>query len=118
MNPSPTNPSTIDAATFAELQDTAGADFVSELVDTFLEEAPTLLADLEAARAAGDAAVLQRTAHSLKSNANTFGAFAFGQMARDFELGGLAVAPDAAALQPLRDAYAQVAAALKGLQHG
>ena len=30
----------IDPARFAELQDTAGADFVVELVDTFLEEAP------------------------------------------------------------------------------
>ena len=112
------DPSPIDQATFTDLQDTAGADFVSELVDTFLEEAPLLLGELDAARAAGDAATFQRTAHSLKSNANTFGAFAFGLMARDLELGGLSRAPDAAALQGLRDAYAQVAAALKGLQHG
>jgi HPt (histidine-containing phosphotransfer) domain-containing protein len=111
-------PSPIDTATFTELQDTAGADFVVELVDTFLEEAPLLLDELEAARAGGDAVAFQRAAHSLKSNANTFGAFAFGSMARDFELGGLTKAPDAAALQGLRDAYAQVAAALKGLQHG
>jgi histidine phosphotransfer protein HptB len=112
------NPSPIDTATFTELQDTAGADFVVELVDTFLEEAPTLLDEMDAARAQGDAAAFQRAAHSLKSNANTFGAFAFGQMAREFELGGLAKAPDGAALLGLREAFAQAAAALKSLQHG
>ena len=33
-------PPTIDAATFDALRTTAGADFVRELVDTFLDEAP------------------------------------------------------------------------------
>ena len=33
----------IDQATFAELQETAGADFVEELVAAFLEEAPHML---------------------------------------------------------------------------
>ena len=37
---------TIDAARFAELQATAGADFVVELIDTFLHEAPGMLADI------------------------------------------------------------------------
>ena len=31
---------TIDRATFAELEQTAGAEFAGELVDTFLAEAP------------------------------------------------------------------------------
>ena len=39
--------------TFAELQASAGAEFVAELVDTFLEEAPRMLAELRDARAAG-----------------------------------------------------------------
>ena len=47
--------SAIDLATFAELQDTAGADFVAELVGTFLEEAPAMLAELRDALAAGNA---------------------------------------------------------------
>ncbi len=38
----------IDLAVFRELQETAGADFVTELVDTFLEEAPAMLAELRA----------------------------------------------------------------------
>ena len=34
----------IDRSTFSELQETAGADFVAELVGTFLDEAPRMLA--------------------------------------------------------------------------
>ena len=41
----------IDPATFAELQDSAGADFVAELVGTFLEETPALLVGPAQARA-------------------------------------------------------------------
>ena len=42
----------IDSATFAALRDTTGAEFVRELVDTFLDEAPRMLADLREALAA------------------------------------------------------------------
>jgi HPt (histidine-containing phosphotransfer) domain-containing protein len=110
----------IDAATFAELQSAAGADFVAELVGTFLEEAPGMLAELRSARAAGDGERFRRAAHSLKSNSHTFGAQALGALARELELRGLAAeaAQDAAALDALDAAYAQVAVALKELRHG
>ncbi len=113
MNPA--NP--IDLAVFEELRDTAGAEFVAELVDTFLEEAPTILDELRAARSAGDAQRLQRAAHSLKSNANTFGGTELGGLARELELGGLAGASDER-LQALDAAWQRTAAALKELQHG
>ena len=45
----------IDAATFAELQASAGEDFVGELIDTFFEEAPTMLAELRRSAAAAEA---------------------------------------------------------------
>ena len=77
---------TIDLATFAELQDTAGADFVNELVQTFFEEAPAMLKELRDTRAAGDADAFRRAAHSLKSNSLTFGARALGAAARDLEV--------------------------------
>ncbi len=110
----------IDAATFAELQDAAGAEFVTELVGTFLEEAPLMLAELRSARAAGNAERFRRAAHSLKSNSHTFGALALGAMARALELRGLAGDPaqDTAALDALDAAYARVAAALAELSHG
>ena len=103
--------SAIDAARFAELQATAGADFVVELIGTFLVEAPGLLAELRAARAAGDADGYRRAAHSLKSNGNTFGASRFSALARDLELGALV--PETAPVDALAAEYERVAVALK-----
>ena len=74
---------TIDPTTFAELQATAGAEFVRELIDTFLEEAPPMLAELRDALAASRAESFRRAAHSLKSNASTFGALTLAAMARE-----------------------------------
>ena len=114
------NDSVIDATTFAELQAAAGSEFVAELVDTFLEEAPAMLADLREARAAADAERFRRTAHSLKSNCQTFGALELGGMARALELGGLNADParDAVALDALDAAYARAATELKELSRG
>jgi HPt (histidine-containing phosphotransfer) domain-containing protein len=106
----------IDAATFAELQDTAGPEFVAELVGTFLEEAPQMLAELRAAQAAASADAFRRAAHSLKSNSNTFGALRLGEMARELELGGLVA--DAAPIDGLQAEYELVAAALQELTRG
>ncbi len=108
----------IDPATFAELQETAGADFVGELVQTFLEEAPAMLQEMRDAFAAGDADAYRRAAHSLKSNSLTFGALALGAMARDQEVGGLAAGAAPGALDALAEAYARAAAALAELSHG
>ena len=109
----------IDLATYRELQNMAGADFVVELVDTFLEEAPAMLAELRSARAASDAQRFRRAAHSLKSNSHTFGATALGALARELERQGIAdPARDAAALDALEAAYAHAAAALKELRGG
>ena len=110
----------IDRTVFKELQAAAGAEFVVELVDTFFEEAPTLLADLRSALAQGDADRFRRAAHSLKSNSLTFGASALAELARALELGGFpADARHAAqALDALDAAYARAAQDLKNLRHG
>ena len=112
--------SVIDKAVYADLQDTAGAEFVAELVDTFLEEASGMLAELRSARADAHAERFRRAAHSLKSNGNTFGALRLAALARELELKGLDADParDAAALGALEVEYAQAAAALKTLRHG
>jgi HPt (histidine-containing phosphotransfer) domain-containing protein len=109
--------SPIDLATFRELEAAAGADFVQELAATFLAEAPRMLGELRAALDAGDAERFRRTAHSLKSNGNTFGAASLGAIAKSLELGGLpsARADAGAALAALDAEYARVAAALKEL---
>ena len=108
--------SPIDAAAFAELEASAGADFARELIATFLEEAPTMLAELRGAFAAGNAESFRRSAHSLKSNANTFGALALGALARALELAGMP--PDARPLDALQAEYARAAAALTELRDG
>jgi len=108
--------SAIDLSTFRELQDTAGADFVAELVGTFLEEAPAMLAELRTAHAVADADRFRRAAHSLKSNSHTFGAMSLGALARALELGGLEA--DVARLDALEAEYGRAAAVLESLRHG
>jgi HPt (histidine-containing phosphotransfer) domain-containing protein len=111
---------TIDLPTFEALQETAGAEFVVELVDTFLTEAPLMLADLRDSLAARDADRFRRAAHSLKSNANTFGARTLGAMAKDLELTGLdaALAAGGRPLDALAQEYAKAATALTELRNG
>lgn len=106
----------IDHATLNELRDTVGAEFVIELVDTFLEEAPAMIAELRATLAAGEAEAFRRAAHSLKTNANTFGAQVLGAEALALEQGGLP--GDAAALDALDSLYTQTAAALQAASNG
>ena len=110
----------IDLGTFAELQQTAGADFVVELVDTFLEEAPTMLVELRNARARADVDRFRRAAHSLKSNSHTFGALGLGALARELELNGIDADParDNARLDALESEYARAAAELKARRRG
>ena len=110
----------IDAAVFAELQDSAGAEFVAELVQTFIDEAPAMLAELRAARVAGDGDRFRRAAHSLKSNSQTFGATALGEAARRLELDGLHAdaAQDRQAIDALQAGFERVATALLELSRG
>jgi len=107
--------SAIDAATFDALKETTGEEFVRELVDMFLAEAPVMLDDLRVSLAQLDADRFRRAAHSLKSNANTFGALALGAFARDLELAGVAQAKDRGAqpLDQLAAEYSRVAAQLR-----
>ena len=109
--------SVIDSVTYGQLQATAGADFVAELVDAFLEEAPGMLAELRSARADADPDRFRRAAHSLKSNCHTFGAMALGALARELELNGM-TANDDACIAALEAEYSRAAAALKQLRHG
>lgn len=104
-------PPLIDDAVLADLKAAAGDDFVVELVGTFFEEAPAMLAEIRAARAEGAADRFRRAAHSLKTNAHTFGAMALGAQARALELGGLP--DDDTGVAALEAAYADAVAALK-----
>ena len=109
---------TIDDETFAALRDATGGDFVRELVDTFLTEAPSMLAELRESFANGDPERFRRAAHSLKSNGNTFGALTLGTLARDLELAGVVHVRNRGprALADIEAEYMRVAAALASLR--
>ena len=106
----------IDPTTFSELQQTAGHEFVAELVITFLEEAPGMLAELREALAAGDAQRFRRSAHSLKSNGLSFGALPLAEAARALELGGLPA--DAEPLAALERLFERSAMQLQEVSRG
>ena len=103
----------IDPQVLADLQQQAGADFVRELVDTFAEEGPEQLAAMRTAAGGPASAALRGAAHSIKSNATTFGAGRLAALARALELGQRSA--DAAALDELQAALDEALAALRAL---
>lgn len=66
----------------------SGEDFINELIDTFLEDAPRLLEEIRSALAAHNADTFRRAAHSMKSNAATFGAIQLATLAKELEMLG------------------------------
>jgi HPt (histidine-containing phosphotransfer) domain-containing protein len=88
--------------------------FVADLVDTFLREAPVLVAGLKTARQSGDAEEVRRAAHTLKSNARTFGAAGLANLRQELEnTAKRQVMSEAAGLVTnIEDEYARVASAL------
>ncbi|MFK7762180.1 MAG: Hpt domain-containing protein [Roseobacter sp.] len=106
-------PEIIKRETYDVLCDTMGAEFVAELVTTFLDDAPNMFAALKTAVGAQDIDAYRRAAHSIKSNAEIFGAVALAEQARDMELSGL---PEGAAPIPaLETVFADTEAALRPL---
>lgn len=108
----------IDVSTFDELKQMSGADFIGELVDTFLDDAPKLIKEMRSALPAKDADSFRRAAHSLKSNAATFGAKRLSELARELEQIGKdnKLADIGDRLANLEQTYQAVAAELKGLR--
>ena len=108
----------IDRATFDELKKVSGEEFIGELVDTFLEDAPKIMSELKSALKKGEADAFRRAAHSLKSNGATFGAGHFAELARELEMigkeGRLADTGDK--IQTLEANFKLVAEELKGLR--
>lgn len=77
--------SILDLNTFNALKESTGADFIGELIDAFLDDAPSLIGQMRAGLASGDADTFRRAAHSMKSNAATFGAMELSALARELE---------------------------------
>jgi CheY-like chemotaxis protein len=97
----------LDPRALENLLSMLGGEFVYlvELIDSFLEDAPQLLNELNQYVEGGDAAGVRRVAHSLKSNGADFGATTFSDLCKELEQVGKSGALDRAA-----DLAAQIAA--------
>jgi CheY-like chemotaxis protein/HPt (histidine-containing phosphotransfer) domain-containing protein len=78
-------PPALDASVLAQLRMTLGHAATAEIVETFLAEGPELFAALHLAVEHGDSDGLRRAAHTLKSNAATFGAAGLEELCRELE---------------------------------
>jgi histidine phosphotransfer protein HptB len=109
--------SVIDKATFEELKQMSGADFINELIDAFLDDGPNMLQNMHTALDVKDVESFRRNAHSLKSNANTFGATELGGLAKELEFMAKENNLDVGnRLEVLNAAYGKVAEELKGMR--
>ena len=107
----------IDKATFEELKQISGEDFINELIDAFLDDAPNMLKNMQTALDAKDVESFRRNAHSMKSNANTFGATELAALAKELEFMAKENNLDVGnRLEVLNDAYEKVANELKGMR--
>jgi HPt (histidine-containing phosphotransfer) domain-containing protein len=75
----------LDTGALESLRELGGDEFVAEVLDTFLAEAPSLLAMVRGALDRNDADELRRAAHTLKSNGATLGASSFAELCRELE---------------------------------
>lgn len=110
--------SVIDHTIFNELKQMSGDDFINELIDTFLEDAPKMIAEIRSGLAANNADTFRRAAHSMKSNAATFGASQLAALTKELEMLGKEnrLAETGNKLNALEEAYASVRDELVGLK--
>jgi HPt (histidine-containing phosphotransfer) domain-containing protein len=95
-----------------------GAGFLDELLPTFLEDSRELVHTMRRALGEKDVDTFRRAAHSLKSNAASFGAVTLSTLARDLEALAKSGSLDGAAprLERLAGECAQVTRALREIE--
>jgi len=80
--------SPIQQATLDELIQSTDSDFVKDIIDTFLDDTPKMVAEMRQSLVTKDKEALQRAAHSLKSNSASFGAMLLSAQAKELEMMG------------------------------
>jgi len=108
----------IDKTTFDELKQMSGAEFIDELIDTFLEDAPKIIEEIKSALGTNNVDSFRRAAHSIKSNAATFGASQLSVLAKELEMLGKEnkLHETGDRLKALEEAYESARDELKGLK--
>jgi HPt (histidine-containing phosphotransfer) domain-containing protein len=87
----------LDQAAIERLRTTMGTAFFDELLSTFVEDSQELVSTIRRALGAKDVDSFRRAAHSLKSNAASFGAMTLSALAKDLEESAKAGSLDGAA---------------------
>ena len=97
-----------------------GQEYLVELIDAFLEDAPQLLSQLRVGFEDSDASTLTRAAHTLKSNSAEFGATNLYHLCKDLEAMGKAGTLDDVAqlVVQAETEYERVKVALEGERNG
>ncbi|MBI5353585.1 MAG: Hpt domain-containing protein [Chloroflexi bacterium] len=109
--------SQIDQSIFNTLKETTGSDFIAELIDVFLNDAPDLIAQMHSALATRDSDTFRRAAHSMKSNAATFGAMELSALAKELEIFGREKNLEIGSrLEVMEEAFRQAAVQLEELK--
>lgn len=112
--------SVIDVNMLTSLVEDTDAEFVNELIDTYLEDSPHQIAEMQRALAQHSIENFRRAAHTLKSNSANFGAGSLSEMAKELEDMAKEDNLEGATekLTTFEAAYAQVAVELKAWQDG
>jgi len=115
-----TEQSVIDPAAWAGLLESVGddVDFMAELLTTYFDDSPRLLAAMQEAFSAGNTENLRRAAHSLKSSSANFGAVRLSKKCKELEDIGKAGVLEGAAEQigQIVAEYEKARAALEAIQ--
>jgi HPt (histidine-containing phosphotransfer) domain-containing protein len=113
--PAPSGFPVLDHSMLDELQEIAGDETV-RIIGLFLEDAPRLIARLEAASTIPDLDAMRDAAHTLKSSSANVGAMALSTAAKRVELGARAQKLDrpAVAVALVIAEYARARMALQG----
>jgi CheY-like chemotaxis protein len=75
----------LDDGALGSLRELGGDEFLGEVIDAFLADAPQLIATLRSSLDSRTSEELRRAAHTLKSNGATLGAEEFAELCRTLE---------------------------------
>jgi len=110
----------LDPEVLANLRDLGDAELLAELAGMFFDDATSRLGELREAVEAGDAAGVQRVAHTLKGSSGNMGAARMSDICAELQdvgaSGDLARAPDL--LEGLEEEYGRVRPALEAEMEG
>ena len=116
VKPPSTQSEGLDAGVFVTLRQMLGQDqFLAEVIDIYLEDAPKLLEVMKKAVAQGKAISLQQAAHTLKSSSAVFGATSLSHFCQELEVSGSTGtwAKAAALMSQVETEYEKVQTALR-----